>query len=96
MVDRSSNLFAAGVRPPIASALRGVHEGGGIDPFLALPPAGVRAIPGTPSSPALVRRLFAAFVESLCDMRSRAEGATMWKGVLGGGMLDDASAGSSD
>lgn len=93
IVDLSSNLFAAGVSPPIASALRGVHEGGGIELFLALPLAGVREIPGRPNSPALARKLLAAFVESLCEIRSRAEGAMIWNGVLGGGKD---SPGSSD
>ena len=34
MVVRSSSLLAAGVSAPDASARRGVHDGGGISPFL--------------------------------------------------------------
>jgi len=86
IVVRSSSLFAAGVSAPDASARRGVHEGGGISPFL-------RAWPG-PSKVAFARRLLAAEDESLCDSASRLVGADMWKGVLGIGT--DASAGSSD
>jgi hypothetical protein len=34
MVDLSSSLLAAGVSEPDASARRGVHDGGGMSPFL--------------------------------------------------------------
>ncbi len=34
IVDRSSNIFAAGVSEPDASARRGVHDGGGMSAFL--------------------------------------------------------------
>lgn len=64
--------------------------------FRELDPAGVREIPGMLSSPALARRLLAAFVDNLCEMRSRADGAAIRKGVLGGGMSGEGSAGSSD
>lgn len=89
IVDLSSNRLAAGVSAPGASALLGVHEGGGIDPFLSefepIPTVvGVRPPRlGIPNRPAFARKLFAAFVESLCEMRSRDEGGAMWKGVLG-------------
>ena len=86
MVDLSSSLFAAGVSEPDASARRGVHDGGGMSPFL-------RAWAG-PSKLAFARRLFAAEDESLCESTSRLVGAEMWKGVLG--VSADASAGSSD
>lgn len=99
MAVRSNNLRAAGVNAPAASALRGVHEGGGIDPVLAevlpLTLLGV-CIPGTPSNPALALKLLAALLESLCERRSRDDGAAMWKGVLGGGIEDDGSSISSD
>ena len=97
IVVRSSNLLAAGVNAP--SALRGVHDGGGIEPFRAEPPVllltldGVRK-PGIPSNSALARRLLAAEFESLCDSCSRADGGAIWK-VTGGGISTD-SAGSSD
>jgi len=90
----SSSLFPAGVSAPTASALLGVHVGGGIAPFVTLLFPGVRDIPGKPRSPALARRLFEALFESLCEMRSREDGAGRWKGVVGGG--SDDSAGSSD
>lgn len=95
-VERSSNLRAAGVKAP--SARRGVHDGGGIEPFLAefprlvLTDDGVR-IPGRPRSSALARRFFEAVFDNLCERRSRAVGAAIWKLVGGGSM---ASAGSSD
>lgn len=92
MVDLSRSRFAAGVSPP--SALLGVHEGGAIDPFVALPPTGVRDMPDIPSRPAFARRLFDAFVESLCDSRSRGDGSAMRNGVFGVAMED--SIGSSD
>lgn len=96
IVDLSSNRFAAGVSAPGASARRGVHEGGGIDPFLAAL-VGVRgARPGKPSSPAFARSDFAALFESLCESRSRAEGAAIRKGVFGVGTSSGLSAGSSD
>lgn len=86
IVDRSSSLLPAGVNAPDASARRGVHDGGGISPFLRAWPA--------PSRLAFARKLFEAEDESLCDSTSRLVGADMWKGVLGAGA--DASAGSSD
>jgi hypothetical protein len=85
-IVRSSSLFAAGVSAPDASARRGVHDGGGMSPFLRTWPA--------PSRFAFARKLFEAEDESLCDSTSRLVGADMWKGVLGTGA--DASAGSSD
>jgi len=86
IVVRLSSLLAAGVSAPDASARRGVHDGGGMSPFL-------RAWPG-PSKLAFTRRLFEAEDESLCDNTSRFVGADMWKGVLSAGA--DISAGSSD
>lgn len=94
MVDLSSSLLAAGVNAPWAPDLRGVHEGGGMALFRELELADAREIPGTLRSPALARKLFAAFVDNLCEMRSRAEGAKIWKGVFG--VPGDGSAGSSD
>jgi len=85
IVDRSSNLFAAGVNEPDASARRGVQEGGAMSPFL-------RALL-TPSKLAFARKLFVAEDESLCESNSRFVGAEIWKGVLG--MGTDSSAGSS-
>jgi len=92
----SNNLFAAGVRLPGASALRGVQLGGPIDPGFEEPPrAGVRPNIGVelPRRPAFARRLFDALADNLCDNASRLDGAAIWKGVLGGGI---SSAGSSD
>ena len=94
MAVRSNSLRAAGVSAPAASALRGVNEGGGIDPFLVVVRPRVLlgvCIPGMPSSPAFARRLFAALFESLWDRRSRGDGAAIWKGVLGGGIEVDSS-----
>ena len=85
IVVRSSNLFAAGVNDPDASARRGVQEGGAMSPFLRVLPA--------PSRLAFARRLFEAEDESLCESTSRLVGADIWKGVLGTGT--DSSAGSS-
>ena len=99
MAVRSNSLRAAGVNAPAASALRGVHEGGGIDPFLieALPLTELEVcIPGTPNNPAFARKLFAALLESLCERRSRDDGAAMWKGVLGGGIEDESSISSDE
>ena len=72
----SSNRFAAGVRLPGASALRGVQLGGAIEP-LAGARVGVRPSIGVEllNRPALARRLFAALTESLCDNASRFDGA---------------------
>jgi hypothetical protein len=89
-----NNLFAAGVRFPTVSVLFGVHVGGPIFPRVrsnddvrespdGLPP---------PNSIAFARRLFEAFAESLCEIRSRLDGPAMWNGVLGSGT----SAGSSE
>lgn len=75
IVVLSSNLLAAGVRPPTASALRGVHDGGGINPFLVL--TGVLDIPGSPSKPAFARKFFAAFEDNLCEIRSLVDGTGM-------------------
>jgi len=86
IVVRSSSLLAAGVSAPDASARRGVHDGGGMSPFLRAWLA--------PSKLAFARKLFAAEDESLCDSTSRLVGADMWKGVLGSSV--DTSAGSSD
>ncbi len=65
MVVRSNSRFAAGVRLPAASDLRGVHDGGSIVPFLLTGvregPPGVRL---RPSSPALARRLLEASFDS--------------------------------
>ena len=66
---RSNNRLAAGVKLPAASALLGVQDGGGIDPFLAgvamlFKFFGVRAV-GPPSNIAFARRLLAALAESL-------------------------------
>lgn len=98
MVVRSSSLRAAGVSVP--SALRGVHEGGGMEPFLADPAMllltleGVRNPGRPPSNSALARKLFDAELESLCESRSRADRGAIWK-VAGGGIATS-SAGSSD
>jgi hypothetical protein len=86
MAVLSSSLLPAGVNEPDASARRGVHDGGGMSPFL-------RAWAG-PSKLAFARRLFEAEDESLCDSNSRLVGAEIRKGVSGVGA--DASAGSSD
>jgi len=98
IVDRSRSLRAAGVSAP--SALLGVHDGGGIEPFLIEPEMLLRTLDGvrrpgiTPRSSAFARRLLAAVFESLCDSCSRAEGGLIWK-AFGGG-ISTASAGSSD
>ena len=87
-----NSLFAAGVRFPTASALFGVHVGGPIFPRVR---SDVRDIPGVlppPNRIAFARRLFEAFAESLCEMRSRLDGPAMRNGVLGSGT----SAGSSE
>ena len=87
-----SNLFAAGVRFPTASALFGVHVGGPIFPRVRSDD--VREVPGVlppPNIVAFARRLLEAFAESLWEMRSRLDGPAMWNGVLGSGT----SAGSS-
>jgi hypothetical protein len=88
IVVLSNNLFAAGVKLPGASALCGVHEGGGIDPIPFLPvPAGVFDAPdifgARPSKPAFARRLFEALLDNLCEITSRDDGAGRWNGVLG-------------
>jgi len=92
----SSNLFAAGVNPPVASALFGVHVGGPMDPFVLSSIDGVREIPGIrpPIKSALALKLFEALEDSLRDMRSREDGTGRWNKALGGGTVD--SAGSSD
>lgn len=99
IVERSSSLLAAGVSAP--SALRGVHDGGGMEPFLADPATillrtldGVRRPGIPPRSSAFARRLFDAVFESLCESCSRAEGGLIWN-VFDGG-TSTASAGSSD
>ena len=60
---------------------------------------GMRDIPGVlpgvlppPSRIAFARRLFEAFAESLCEIRSRLDGPAIRNGVLGSGT----SAGSSE
>ena len=69
IVVRSNSLLAAGVSAP--SARLGVQDGGGIDPFLAVPPIVLRTLdgarrPGTPlRSSALARKLLEAELESL-------------------------------
>jgi hypothetical protein len=68
MVVLSSNLFAAGVRLPGASALRGVQLGGPIEPdFEGAPRVGVRPNIGVepPRRPAFARRFFEAVADSL-------------------------------
>lgn len=87
----SNNRFAAGVRLPGASALRGVQLGGAIEPLAGVrdevrPSSGIEP----PSKPAFTRRLFAAFAESLWDNASRFEGAEIWN-VFGGGISSDTS-----
>lgn len=98
MVVRLSKRFAAGVSAPAASAFRGVQLGGGIEP-LALP----RTLDGVPillpplMSAALSRMLLEALFDNLSPSVSRADGFGKWKGVLGGGISEDAmSAGSSE
>jgi hypothetical protein len=89
-----NNLFAAGVRFPATSALFGVHVGGPIFPRVRSSDD-VREIPGVlppPNRIAFARRLFEAFAESLCEIRSRFDGPSMRNGVLGSGI----SAGSSE
>ncbi len=62
---RSSSLFAAGVKDPGASDLRGVHDGGGMDVLRPLLPD-ERDNRGTPlSKPAFTRRLLEASLDSL-------------------------------
>lgn len=88
-----NNLLAAGVRFPTASALFGVHVGGPMFPLVRS--SGMRDIPGVlppPSRIAFARRLFEAFAESLCEIRSRLDGPAMRNGVFGSG----ASAGSPE
>jgi len=88
-----SNLFAAGVRFPIASALFGVHVGGPISPRVRS--NDVREVPGflpPPNRIAFARRLFEAFAESLWEIRSRLDGPAIRNGVLGSGT----STGSSE
>jgi len=92
-IVRFNNLFAAGVRFPIASTLFGVHEGGLISPRVRSDD--VREVPGglLPFNRiAFARRLFEAFAESLWEIRSRLDGPAMRNGVLGSGT----SAGSSE
>lgn len=61
----SNSRFAAGVRLPGASALRGVQLGGAIEPLAGVRD-GVRPSSGVgPMRPAFARRLFAALAESL-------------------------------
>lgn len=89
-----NNLFAAGVRFPATSALFGVHVGGPIFPRVRSDDD-VRERPGVlppPNKIAFARRLFEAFAESLWEIRSRFDGPSMRKGVLGSGT----SAGSSE
>ena len=89
-----NNLFAAGLRFPTASTLFGVHVGGPIFPRVRS--TDVREIPGVlpppPNRIAFARRLFEAFAESLCEIRSRLDGPSMRNGVLGSGT----SVGSSE
>lgn len=87
----SNNRFAAGVRLPGASALRGVQLGGAIEPLAGVrdgvrPSSGVELL----SRPAFARRLFAALAESLWDNASRFDGAEIWN-VFGGGISSDTS-----
>lgn len=69
IVVLSNNLLAAGVNVP--SVLRGVQDGGGIEPFLAGPLTLLRTLegvrrPGTPlNNSAFARRLFAAEFDNL-------------------------------
>lgn len=89
-----NNLFAAGVRLPTASALFGVHVGGPMSPRVRSDNDG-RETPGIfppPNRIAFARRLFEAFAESLCEIRSRLDGPAMRNGVLGSGT----STGSSE
>lgn len=87
----SNNRFAAGVRLPGASALRGVQLGGAIEPLAGVrdgvrPSRGVEPL----SRPAFARRLFAAFAESLWDNVSRLDGAEIWN-MFGGDISSDTS-----
>lgn len=95
----SSSLLPAGVRAPNASALLGVHDGGGIEAFevdeVPLTLRGVLMIPERPSSPAFARKLFDALAESFCDSCSLADGAAILNGVLASS-IEELSAGSSD
>jgi hypothetical protein len=87
-----NNLLAAGVRFP-ASALFGVHVGGPMFPLVRS--NGMRDVPGVlppPNKIAFARRLFEAFAESLCEIRSRLDGPAIRNGVLGSGT----SVGSSE
>lgn len=100
MVVRSNKRFAAGVSAPAASAFRGVQLGGGIEP-LALPRTlnGVREPRLLPPlmSAALSLMLLEALFDNLSPSVSRADGFGRWKGVLGGGISEDAiSARSSE
>lgn len=82
-----SNLFAAGVRFPATSALLGVHVGGPIFPRVRSD-EDVREIPDVlppPNRIAFARRLLEAFAESLWEIRSRFDGPSIRKGVLGSG-----------
>jgi hypothetical protein len=91
IVVLSNSLFAAGVKLPGISALRGVQDGGAIDPspFLLVPAGVLEMLFGpSPSNPAFVRRLFDALFDNLCEIISRDDGAGMWKGVLEGGSSD--------
>lgn len=87
----SSNRFAAGVRLPGASALRGVQPGGAME-ALGSARDGVRPSSGVEplNIPAFARRLFAALAESLWDNASRFDGAEIWN-VFGGGTSSDTS-----
>lgn len=93
IVDLSRRRLAAGVSDPGASDLRGVKDGGGMEPLRAAPlPDNREELGRPPSRPAFARKLFDASFDSLCESRSLDDGSAMRKGVAGVGM----SAGSSD
>jgi len=66
IVLRSKSLLAAGVKFPAASDRRGVHEGGGILPFLVGTeiPGGRPCCP-KPNKPAFARKLLDALFDNL-------------------------------
>jgi len=69
------SLLAAGVNPPVASALLGVHVGGPIVPF-NLVIVGVREIPGVlpPNNSAFALKLLEALEDNWWEIRSREDG----------------------